>query len=232
MTNTLRQKEGIHINRCRCEEFFHQKIKLFDYTKQDRVLSTNKSINYDLKRPRIPKYFNIGYVLLIVAIGGIDFDAITGLFEHSHIDSNSCCLLHFLMETESRGKFTISNFLSCYSSEMIDFLCQILSFRSNVCISSLKSHPWLRSHSIRTNVKLSLKEIIKITRDNKSADTQGDKRLEQFANSYEIIRSNNKEINYDLRDKIVANRSVVKDICREIGVSVMEFSHKLQNIVI
>jgi hypothetical protein len=231
MTNILKQ-QNIQVNNCRCEKFFHQKLKLFDYTKQEKVHSTNQSINYDNKLPCMPKYFNIGYVLLIISLGGINFDSLKEVFDYTYLDRDICCLLHLLIDIESTvgGKFKITNFLSSYSNDMIDFLCHMVSFKGNNDISNLKNHIWFRSHP-RTKVRLSLKEIIKVTRDNKLPSGQ-ENRLQMFINNYEIIRSNNKEVGYDVRDKLCANKSVVKDLCKEIGVSVMEFSQKLQNIVI
>jgi hypothetical protein len=235
MVNLYKEELGSEEHLCRCEEFFHHKLRIFDTDEHDQVISsTNQSISYNNKRARMPKYFSIGYVVLVAAIGGLNFDSLNILFNYfSKEDDNSCCLYHFLVDIEKANninRFSIHSFISRYSELFRDFLCQSLSFKT--AKGNLKSHPWLKSQTIHSRVKLSLKEIIKITRDYKAPNTTDDKKFQSFINNYEIIRSNNGDISYHIKDKIINHKSIIKDLCREIGVGFSEFSQKLQNIII
>jgi hypothetical protein len=82
--------------------------------------------------------------------------------------------------------------------------------------------------NINNKITISLKEIIKISRDNKKlkvlADT--DKKMDSFVNSYEIIKTN-KHSNISVNEILNNKRSILKDISKELGINLNELCNKL-----
>ena len=168
-----------YCEKCKCSEFFHGKLKL-------GLIKNNH-------------YFNIGYLILIAAIGEIKFDSLDKLFNItsiSEINGSVCCLYHLLVALDVKKKYSIKSFIEKrFSENFIDFLCNSLSLRKHISLNKLKNHDWIKFSS-NNKVKLSIKDIIKITKENKNniLNIDNEKKRECFFNSFDIIKAN-KSIN-------------------------------------
>ena len=207
---------------CKCFDFFHKK---------------NISIHN--------QYFNLGYILLISALGGLNFESLTNYLDSESIINynDKCCLLHLLLENEknSKSKIKISNFINShfFSENFINFLCLTLTFQPKSNQNSLvMNHPWIKiSTYIYMNnklnkVRVNMKEIIKISRRLLNLDNINsmDLKLNIFMNKMEIIVQNNKSIRKEeVLTWLESKNEVIKDLSEEFGVESSVLINKLQN---
>jgi len=224
--------------KCKCVEFFHKNF------------FTNFS----------NQYFKLGYVLLICASGGLNFESLSIFFEEfSNINNttflkikkNMCCLYHLLLSIEEdeerkiNSKIKISNFINnkYFSDNFLDFLCQCLSFSQKPNHNTLiTNHPWIKiTNYIYMNnncnkVRVIMKEVIKISREFKryqlKLNNVNEAKLNNFLNNFEIILSNNKHIRKDeLILAIETKKDVIKDLTFELGINSKDLIAQLQEKV-
>jgi hypothetical protein len=206
--------------KCKCFDFFHKKVL------------ANKN-----------QYFNLGYILLISAMGGINFEILSLFLEGEvmYTNSSSCCLLHFLIDLDKKSnhKLKLTNFINTklFSDNFMSFLCLTLSFdpKSNQD-SQVMNHQWIKiSNYIYMNnnlnkVRVNMKELIKISRilkNDLNREAQ-DKKLNTFLNKFEIILQNNKSLkNLEMLRWLETKKEVVKDLSEEFGVE----SQVLMNLI-
>lgn len=214
--------EQDEINKCKCFDFFHKR-----------------------KMPYYKHNFNLGYLLLISALGGLNFESLSEFLQSNiNIKSyNICCLFHLLLELEKNSKYIIkvSDFINrhYFSENFIDFLCLSLSFepKSNQNLL-IMNHPWIKistyifMNNNLNKVRVSMKEIIKISKKFSNEENKESKeiKLNIFMNKFEIIVQNNKSIKKeDILSWIESRNEVIKDLSEEFGVESSILIKKLQN---
>jgi hypothetical protein len=244
-------KENFH--QCKCNDFFHKNICIPDYIDSNEKAKTNNFLTKEAlsSSPNNNKFNNqfffLGYILMISALGGMNFDVFELITKIplSKI-GNPCCLFHYFISLEkSNKKYKISKFINeqRFSKYFIEFLCKTLSFENNTFFTlyqnSIYSHPWLKSHlnfDLYSNIKLNLSEIIRLVRESKKkSKTKNEKKLEYVLNNISIILANNKNnisMNHplltDINSKeeldkfLTSKKSTIKEISNDLGYNVNE----------
>jgi hypothetical protein len=240
---------------CNCCEFFHKNlIAKFNTHKESNPFKNNYLSNNNFSCST--QFFHLGYLLLISALGGAKFDILDHVLNNEITNfytlenkkhRNLFSLLISLQENsnfnkKSKNKFTIQNFINSknFSENFVDFISQCLTFNQNNT-NNLFLHPWLKVNNyIQLNnsvsrVRVSLKELIKITRESKKSQTNvyNKERMNNFLNNFEIILSSNQSIRTDeLIKSINGKKSVCKELSSELGIIQNDLITMLQNKVI
>ena len=180
--------------------------------------------------------FDLGYILLVSATGGLD------LINHEALDFNtrgdSWCLLHWWEKIENKSNnICISDLLKDrYSPEFSDFLWKWLRFdyKERETIKKLMGkdgHPWLQlrtSDKYSTHLKVSIKELLKISgerEENKISSTQF---LDDFKSSQvdKLIDF----IEWVEYTPTSINKSKIKKVAEELGIDEDYLQKKLKEI--
>jgi len=259
----------IKLKTCKCQNFFHNNLCVPDYLDKNSADQSSKINNYLNKEETLStsptnnkfnnQFFFLGYILLMSALGGMNFN----IFEIiSKIPLTkigiTCCLFHFYISLEkSSDIFKISNFINekRFTKSFIDFLCKTLSFENNSFFTlyqnSIYSHPWLKSNfnfQLYSDIKLHVSEVIKLVRESKvKTKMKIEKKLDYLLNNISIIIANNKNnINMNntllsemdsietLDSFLLSKKSTIKEVCKDLGYNVNELmvsikSHILNN---
>jgi hypothetical protein len=227
--------------KCSCYTFFHKDFKFLN--------TTNTS-----------QFFYLGYILMICGLGGIkvpimeyieniSYPYIKELLSY-HSNIKSCCFFHLLTSMEEhdpnlkRSKFSLSSFINNqrYSQNFIDFLCKCLYLdfdqNSQTNLRIISNHPWLRGSivdNIRSYVKVSMKELIKLTKEKKKENNinLSKKKLDIFLNNLEIIVSNNQHITEKfLAEMLESKKWVLNELSSELGTNYNQLSEFLNERII
>lgn len=188
---------------------------------------------------------NFGYIILKMALGGYQFDAFNSSETLKLIQNKRekfCCYLHLLLDSEKnlKHKNTIKNYLKInnFSESFIDFMCKSLSFNYKHNLADLLATPFMKQfHLIKSeSSKVSLKEVIKITKESKKSsriNQNTDKKILNFLNNFEIILSNNKELRkQDIYNLIKSKPKTIKELSYDLGTMSNNLSIKLENITL
>lgn len=195
----------------------------------------------------------------------LDNFSLSNLEEVKNYNLKKCCLFHCLTSLEEglkiNKKFSIENFIDNFSENLKNFICNLttisLSNRNKTkkrCLKgnhiyslnakSLKEHPWIRnennfSNNILTskisNIKITLKEVIKIVRESfkTSLVDFNEKKYENVLNKLEIIlinhKNNLKEEN--IRNVLATKQNIIKKVASDIGIHYNNLYDKVCNLV-
>lgn len=247
---------------CKCFNFYHKHL-LDKFLKDNNSNNKNNHLLNNFVSHSSDYYhinaqfFHLGYLILISALGEIEFDSLNYIFNNmsnlniSNKSNNN--LLQILLSIEEssplikKSKIKIQNFINNtnFSDNFLDFISQCLSF-TNDNKSYLFNHPWLKvnNYIILNNnlskVRVNLKELIKITRESKKlsnthnySSSVNEKKLLNFLNNFEIILANYRSIRSDdLIKSINCKKFVYKELSAELAINPNDLIKLLQNKVI
>ena len=189
--------------------------------------------------------FNLGLIILNIALGGYNFDSFNSketieLLKNKKKDY--CCYLHLLLSSESKQKHknTVRNYLTVmkYSDYFIDFLCKALNFQNKYDIKSLLSTSFIKyiDTSKKSSIKVSVKELIKITKESKRCsrvNQTNDKKILNFFLNLEIILTNNKTINKaEITQQLKTKTKILKELSFDLGMNLNDLINKMQNFAL
>ena len=184
--------------------------------------------------------FDLGLLLLISALGGID------ILDHSEFEriskktTDTCCVLHCSNKGSPKNEnLTLIKYFTKnrYSDEFLDFLCCCLRFseESRPSLNELQNHPWMNSKSIPKSAVVSLKELIQISnqwRQIVPVECQGpaEKQLERICEAMIAVLpccSNFEET----IDTLLTNKESVRELALDLGLELDKVWNKLKEVI-
>ena len=205
-------------NLCDCKKF------LIEFSKK-----------YNIK---LNSYFCLGFLILKIITANLNLPVFDIILNNNI--SKKDCLYHTLISIEknylnSKENLLISNLIKLYPNSIENFLCECLNFSNNVGINP--QNAWLNSYDIHQKIKLSMKEIINITKKYDSKNKF--QNINQLLKNFEIIY-NNIKINEGDKSSI-KNKIYFENLCSKKKVYILiskaydiekeEFMTKIINII-
>lgn len=194
--------------------------------------------------------FDLGFMLLNCALGGLEFEDLQ-TYQCEHIDKNNeniftcCCLFHCINKYESSlpdKKLKLTNIINTtnYSEEFISFLCYTTSYKfdKNFTFHKIKNHDWFKTDSEK--ILISMDEVLKLSKDyylkndyliNKNnANRRFEKFCESLINVLSLSDNYFKYMNITNSDAIFSNHYNIDELSSELGVTKDNLMNKLKSI--
>ena len=233
---------------CMCDIFFdvNENLKIIPpIIRNDKLNNKNLcdckkfliefSKKYNIK---LNSYFCLGFLILKIITANLNLP-VFDIILNNNIPKKDC-LYHTLISIEknylnSKENLLISNLIKLYPNSIENFLCECLNFSNNVGINP--QNAWLNSYDIHQKIKLSMKEIINITKKYDSKNKF--QNINQLLKNFEIIY-NNIKINEGDKSSI-KNKIYFENLCSKKKVYILiskaydiekeEFMTKIINII-
>jgi hypothetical protein len=207
-----------NVNLCDCKKF------LIEFSKK-----------YNIK---LNSYFCLGFLILKLITGNINIPVFDIILNNNV--SKKDCLYHTLLNIEKnylnpKENLLIYNLIKLYPNSLENFLCECLSFNNSLGINP--QNTWLNSYDIQQKIKLSMKEIINITKKYDSKNKF--KNINYLLKNFEIIYNNikiNEGDKSSIKNKIYfenlcSKKKVYTLISKAYDIEKEEFMTKIINII-